>query len=203
NNSWNEINNIIEKSELNTIVKIPRYYFMTKNISIISPDTLASMISNKFDKELLVCDDYSEMSLAHMESLSLSGFYDWEGIGRWTKKSESSLIIPVALEKGTIVSFSVVNAIGKNKSSPIEVFLNNQKELITLDEFFPKDQKIKLNENVEELNIRIKIPYPTKPIDLGIEDDVRELGIMIGKVAIYRPNNGLESASPIEKCIKY
>lgn len=111
-----------------------------------------------------------------------SGWQDPEDWGTWSASTEPRLRIPVPSTLTTRPKYLKISMRaligGPLRQQNIEIFINNNfVKKATLTKPFDNQVDIPLPENDENLELKFKLPNAAKPIDLGINQDVRQIAI--------------------------
>jgi hypothetical protein len=108
-----------------------------------------------------------------------SGWQDSEDWGSWSASNESKIVLPFSSEKPKFVQLSIRALVNSSHPSQrIEVW-GNGKFLKQVEITHPFDNKliIEIPGDPSELKLTLKLPGAARPIDLGINQDVRKIAI--------------------------
>lgn len=123
-----------------------------------------------------------------ISKIEVSGFYDIEKWGRWTKDNESSVSFQVYRQTDIKVRFIPMYYLNeKHPNLKFSVYVNNKlykKESVTKDK--PLELMIKANDisKTGEIKLKFIIENPGNPKQLSIRNDNRNLGIGIKSIEI-------------------
>ena len=205
---WRKIDKAILSSKSAT-VKLPIEWLEHPNIiSLVSPqghrlvDVVKLIAINNYGKHAIFCYNSNDFSLTigkAVGAIELHGFSDAEGSAMWTNSSVPEIRFMRKFNKNDVIELSLVNAYAANSELSIDyeigsnltksIFLQNKKVLIPL------------NQSLENPTLFIHIPKPISPLELGLGNDSRSLGVMVNKVRVGAVQNGQLSFAPAEQCI--
>jgi hypothetical protein len=108
-----------------------------------------------------------------------SGWQDSESWGAWSAGHESRLRMKFSAERPNKIIFSVRALVNSTLPKQILQIWANDKFIKTVELSQPFGNKIELNVpfESENLDLKFKLPNAARPIDLGINEDVRQIAI--------------------------
>jgi hypothetical protein len=124
----------------------------------------------------------------------VTGWSQPEESGTWSDGREAELLVPVQAQRGddVVLTFHASGLFGKGGTQVVEVWINRLKTgAITFDERHPNGRysfavpKAALKEgDTQNLQVLLRIQSPVKPKDLGINNDIRDLGIHLAALEV-------------------
>ncbi len=114
---------------------------------------------------------------------SVSGMSGFEPIGRWTEGEHVDFTFIQNLPAKFTLELDMAPAFGPEVGKTITIQVGSW-----TDKFVSSDKPKKINFNIETTiptdSIKFTIPEPTSPLDLGVSEDARKVGIMFKRLSI-------------------
>ena len=116
--------------------------------------------------------------------LEVSGLSARESWGRWSSTDQVTVHFANCLPKGKLTIDVRGHAFGPNIGKPVKLFIGSSQASITLGEF-DKDARVTLNNQAEcENKLVLLVPEKASPLELGISNDTRTLGLGLIQIGI-------------------
>ncbi|MBU3604089.1 glycosyltransferase family 39 protein [Polynucleobacter sp. AP-Kaivos-20-H2] len=109
----------------------------------------------------------------------LSGWQDSEDWGSWSAGNESKIVLPFSNERPRFMQLSIRALVNSSHPSQrIEVWGNGKfLKQVEITHAFNNKLNIEIPSDSSELKLTLKLPGAARPIDLGINQDVRKIAI--------------------------
>lgn len=122
--------------------------------------------------------------------IKISGLSVTESWGRWSNAKEVKFTFPNPLPAAFDLQFEA-SAFGPNGNRDVELVIGNAKYTFTLGHL-PEQRVLKIENPQHARSFTITVPEPVSPLQLGVNEDSRELGLGFRRLTItpLRPDAG-------------